>query len=76
MWPRLVGLAIVEAGLVWWLTRPLHAVPLDPDNPTTPFQPELLQFTGYVAMIGVVLIPWLAYRVISRASQSEDNPLE
>jgi hypothetical protein len=80
MWPRLIGLAIVEAGLVWWLTRPIQtrAILLDPTNaaPGAPLEPVLLQFIGYVAIVGVILIPFLAYRVISRSSYSEDNPLD
>jgi hypothetical protein len=73
MWGKLIGLATIEAALVWWLTKPIqtHAVIYDPTLAPLddPFMPITTQFIIYAAILAVVLIPWLAYRVISRSSQ-------
>jgi hypothetical protein len=70
MWWKLTGLALLEALLIWWLTKPIptHAVVYDPTRaPVSLPSPTAMQVEAYAAIIAVVLIPLLAFWIYRRA---------
>jgi hypothetical protein len=73
MWPKLAGLAALEAALLWLLTAriPTHAVMLDQTDTLRAHQLEiqwqgLMALGSLVAILAVFVIPWLAYRVVRK----------
>jgi hypothetical protein len=80
MWPKLAGLAVIEAALLWLLTTriPTHAVMLDPTDTLRAheleFQWQVFMALGSLAAIfAIFVVPWLAYRVVRqhRTTQSK-----
>jgi len=71
MWWKLAGLAVLEAALIRWLSEPVlsHSVLYYPERRPIVLEPSLgLQIAVYTAVAMVIVIPFLAYWTVRRAS--------
>jgi len=79
MWPKLAGLAFIEAALVALLFVPIptHAVRYDTAEATRGHETEIfwqakMGLGLLAAIVAFFVIPWLAYRIVRKhkAAQS------
>jgi len=71
MWWKLAGLAFLEAALIRWLSEPVltRSVLYYPERPPIALEPSLgLQSGVYGAGAVVIVFPFLALRIVRRAS--------